>query len=101
MTPRQRELSEQLYGGQSRSKGVMGTIQGLFPGLSLDKFGKDVGHEITQQAKAGAHEMAAALFSGHAFVMYQREGKEDQPSHDNQHQNEPQDHHLEHDGHSL
>ncbi|QJW94191.1 hypothetical protein [Frigoriglobus tundricola] len=39
---------------------------------------KEIGAELSHQAKAGAHEMAAALFRTHdGFVMYGREGKED------------------------
>jgi hypothetical protein len=33
---------------------------------------RDVGHEIKEQGRHGAHEAAAALFNGSAFVMYPR-----------------------------
>jgi hypothetical protein len=41
----------------------------------------DIGREAVQQLKAGAHELAAALFSGSGFVMYPR----NQGRHDNGH----------------
>ena len=63
MTQREQELSEKL-----------------FSGLSWDKIKRDLGKELTHQVAAGAHELAAALFNGHAFVMYPRNGQEDQPA---------------------
>jgi hypothetical protein len=42
------------------------------PGLSLSKILSDVGSELSHQVEAGAHELAAALFNGNAFVMYGR-----------------------------
>lgn len=49
------------------------------PGLKNGKFFSDIGKELKQQVEHGAHELAAALFHGNAFVMYPREdqAKED------------------------
>ena len=58
MTPREQELSEKLFGG-----------------LSWDKIKSDLGKELTHQVAAGAHELAAALFNGQAFVMYRAMAK--------------------------
>jgi hypothetical protein len=52
-------------------------FQALAPGLSLDKIVGDVGHEMKQQVVSGAHELAAALFSGSGFVMYPRGTRDD------------------------
>lgn len=90
MTPREHELSQQLFGAQEISLGAMGAIKeafkefrdAMYPGLTFDKISSDLGQEFSHQVKAGAHELAAALFNGNAFVMYQRDGKEEQPSHD-------------------
>jgi hypothetical protein len=49
--------------------------------LSLEAILKDVGKELKEQGKHGAHELAAALFNGSSFVMYPRQGKDDQPQH--------------------
>jgi len=49
--------------------------------LSLSTILGEVGKELKEQAKHGAHELAAALFNGSAFVMYPRQGKGDQPQH--------------------
>jgi len=84
---REQELSEQLFGGQQRSMGALEAIKeglkefrdAMYPGLTWDKISKDLGQELQHQVGAGAHELAAALFNGHAFVMYQRNGKDDQP----------------------
>lgn len=65
-------------------KEIMGAavenVQAVAPGLSFDAIMKDVGKELQQQAAHGAHELAAAVFNGSAFVMYPRQGKED-PQH--------------------
>lgn len=53
------------------------TIQAVAPGLSMEKIGSDIAHEATQQLQHGAHEVSAALYTGSAFVMYPRNGKED------------------------
>ena len=65
MSPREQELSRQL-----------------FAGLSWDKISSDLGKELSHQAAAGSHELASLLFTGQGYVQYQRDGKEeDQPSH--------------------
>jgi hypothetical protein len=70
--------------GKSQEPKAMGAleavkeaVQTIAPGLSFDKILGDVGHEIKQQVSFGAHELAAALFNGSGFVMYQRGTKED------------------------
>ncbi len=52
-------------------------------GMSWDKFFSDVGAELKHQVSAGAHELAAALFTGQGFVMYPRqpEAVEQEPHH--------------------
>jgi len=50
----------------------MESLQAIAPGLSLGKILGDIGAELKQQAAHGAHETAAALFNGSAFVMYPR-----------------------------
>ena len=114
MTQKEQELSEQLFGGLERGMGVMEAIkQGLkefrdamFPGLTWNKISSDLGKEANHQVAAGAHEMAAALFNGNAFVMYQRQGKEDQPVQDQAQdaqnlQHDAPDAHLERGGRSM
>jgi hypothetical protein len=55
-------LAAQLFGGLvDRIKAIPG----------------EVFHEVCHQVPAGSHEMAAALFNGSAFVMYQRGTKDD------------------------
>ncbi len=46
----------------------------LFEGLAAQgqRFVKEVGAELMHKAAHGAHEGAAALFNGSAFVMYPR-----------------------------
>ncbi len=73
MTQREQELSEQLFGDRQQS---------MVPGLSWDKFKNDLANECAHQVAAGAHELAAALFNGNGFVMYQRDGKENEPVQD-------------------
>ena len=51
-------------------------IQAIAPGLSLSKIFSDVKNELVHQASFGAHETAAALFNGSAFVMYGHGGKD-------------------------
>ena len=53
-------------------------VQAIAPGLSLSKIFSDVKNELVHQASFGAHETAAALFNGSAFVMYGHGDKEDQ-----------------------
>jgi hypothetical protein len=45
------------------------------PGLSWQKFFNEVGAEMSHLGKQGAHELAAALFNGSAFVMYPHAGQ--------------------------
>jgi hypothetical protein len=80
MTDNERKLSQQLFGG-----------------LTWDKISSDLGKELTHQIAAGAHELAAALFNGNGFVMYQRDGKDDQPSHEQTQDSQ----HLERGGRSM
>ena len=60
------------------------TLQKTAPGLSLEKILKDVGHELKANVAHGAHELAAALFNGSAFVMYPRGTREDGKEQDQQ-----------------
>lgn len=55
-------------------------IQAVAPGLSWEKIKNDIGSELKHQGQQGAHELAAAIFSGSAFVMYPRQGHDD-PQH--------------------
>lgn len=105
MTENERELSQQLFGGQQQSMGAMEAVKeafkefrdAMYPGLTWDKISSDIGKEFSHQAAAGAHELAAALFNGNGFVMYQRDGKDDQPV-----QEQAQDgQHLERGGRSM
>jgi hypothetical protein len=94
MPDNERDLSQKLFGGQAQqSMGAMEAVKeglkefrdAMYPGLTWDKITSDLGQEFKQQLAHGAHELAAALFSGNgtAFVMYPRTGaKEDQPSHE-------------------
>ncbi|HTU18824.1 MAG TPA: hypothetical protein VMG10_12260 [Gemmataceae bacterium] len=117
MTPRENELSEQLFDGKEQSLTAMGAVKealkefrdAMYPGLTLEKMTSDIGQELKQQVAHGAHELAAALF-GHgnsAFVMYPRSiGKDDQPSHDQTQdgqamQQESSGQHLERGGRSM
>jgi hypothetical protein len=80
MTPEQHELSEQLYGSKQQSMGATEAVKeafkefrdNLYPGLTWDKITTDIGRELKHQAVAGAHELAAALYTGSGFVMYPR-----------------------------
>ena len=60
-----------------KSKGVMEAIQTIAPGLSLSKILSDIGKEMIHLGEQGSHEVAAALFTGSAFVMYPHGEKED------------------------
>ncbi len=53
-------------------EGVKEGVKAFAPGLTLSKILGDIGTELKEQAAHGAHEMAAALFRGDAFVMYPR-----------------------------
>jgi hypothetical protein len=90
MTPEEQALSQQLFGGEQQSMGAMEAIKEAFkevrdviaPGLTWDKIIGDLGNEFKQQGAHGAHEVAAALFNGNAFVMYPRNsGKDDHGVH--------------------
>lgn len=84
MSEQEKHMAEQLFAKQqppSVLEAAREAVQGLFPGLSVDKFVKDMGHELTQQLPAGAHEIAAALFNQSAFVMYPRGSREDHGVH--------------------
>lgn len=105
MTANERELSQQLFGGQEQSMGAMGAIKEAF--LALAPGLKDALPEATAELKHmgahGAHELAAALFSGSAFVMYPR-GKENSHEQVQDGQNMQQDmpdQHLERGGRSM
>src|SRR5579871_3224261 len=77
------ELAQELFGGEQQSKGALeamkATILAIAPGLK--NFGQDLKEELAYQAQAGAHELAAALFNGSAFVMYPRGGNDDHGVH--------------------
>jgi len=96
MTEREKQLSEQLFGGQERSMGALEAIKeglkefrdAMYPGLTWDKISSDLGKELKHQVAAGAHELAAALFNGSPFVMYQRDGRENQPAQEQAHEDQ-------------
>jgi hypothetical protein len=79
MTPNERELSQQLFGGQEQSITAMGAVKEAFltiaPGL------KDMIPEGMEQLKhmgnLGRSELANALFGNGAFVLYSHEPKND------------------------
>ncbi len=88
MSPREHELSQQLFDGQQQqSMGALGAIKEAFkelrdnmaPGLTWDKISSDIGQDFSHQVGAGAHELASLLFTGQGYVQYQRQGSEDQP----------------------
>lgn len=45
----------------------------------LSNAGAEIGAELKHMGAQGAHELAAALFNGSAFVMYPRGGHDDGP----------------------
>jgi hypothetical protein len=61
--------------------GVKEAVKSFAPSLSLGKILSDIGNEVTNQIAHGSHELAAALFSGSAFVMYPRQQGQDDPQH--------------------
>ena len=61
---------------EAATEGIKEAVQGFAPGLSLGKILGDIGHELSEMATHGAHEAAAALFNGSAFVMYPHAGQE-------------------------
>jgi hypothetical protein len=117
MPPEQHELTEQLYGGQQQRIGTMEAVKeafkefrdNMYPGLTWDKIATDIGQELKHQVGAGAHELAAALFNGNAFVMYPRsaDAKDDHGVHgpeqtqDNRMEQEAPSQHLERGGRSM
>jgi hypothetical protein len=62
---------------QSLAQQLFGTVKDRVVHFPRD-FPREVGAEVVHQVGAGAHELAAALFNGSAFVMYPRGSKEDQ-----------------------
>jgi hypothetical protein len=83
MSKQTREFFEQLKGGEQPTllESIKEGVQAIAPGLSLSKILGDVGAEMKEQAAHGAHEMAAALFRGDAFVMYPRTNQAEGPDH--------------------
>src|SRR5262249_16168983 len=86
MAQEPQDLAQQLFGGERQSMGAMEAVKEAFkevrdvmaPGLTWDKFSSDLVNEVKQQVAHGAHELAAAIFNGNAFVMYPRNsGKDD------------------------
>lgn len=71
-------------------------LDDLFPGLS--NVGAEVGAELKHMGAQGAHELAAALFSGSSFVMYPRGQHDDGPG---IHGQEGQEHQQEHAGREM
>jgi hypothetical protein len=98
MTQKERDMAQQLFGGMGAIKDA---VLSIAPGLK--NVGHDLKEELTYQAGAGAHELAAALFNGSAFVMYPRGGKEDRgvhgPEHDLGHDSQQQE--MERGGRSM
>jgi hypothetical protein len=79
MTQAEQALSQQLFGGQQQSMGALGALKEAFLAVApgLRDAVPEARAELAYQVGAGAHELAAALFNGSAFVMYPRGGKED------------------------
>ncbi len=91
----QQERAQQLFGGPPQSMGALDAVKeavlAVAPGLR--DAGQEIKEELTHKAAQGAHELAAALFSGNAFVMYPRGGKDDHGIHGpEQSQNHAPDH---------
>jgi len=61
-------------------EGVKEAVKAIAPGLTLKDILQDVGAELKQMGAHGAHELAAAIFNGSAFVMYPR-GTHEDPKH--------------------
>jgi hypothetical protein len=83
-TPAEQELAQQLFAGQGKqSMGAMEAIKEAFLAIApgLKDVISETKAEMKQQLAHGAHELAAALFTGNAFVMYQRGGKDDHGVH--------------------
>lgn len=64
-------------------EGVKEAVKTIAPGLTLKDILQDVGAELKQMGAHGAHEMAAAILNGSAFVMYPRHQgqRDDEPQH--------------------
>jgi hypothetical protein len=97
MTQNQQNLSQQLFGGPQQSITALGAVKEGFLAIApgLKDFGREVKAELKQMGAHGAHELAAALFNGGAFVMYPRGSKDDPaqngPQHEEQATKEGQD----------
>ena len=76
MSKQLREVFKDVRSGDQQIgalEAVKEGIQAVAPGLSLSKIFSDVGQELKEQAKHGAHELATALLRGtDGYVMYQR-----------------------------
>jgi len=81
------DLEERLFGQPERSMGALEAIkEGFREGIKafapgLENAGAEIGKELYQMGAHGAHEFAAALFNGSAFVMYPRGTREDHGVH--------------------
>ncbi len=61
---------------QAATEGIKEFVGDMYPGFTLGQILGDIGHELKEQVAHGAHEAAAALFTGSSFVMYPHAGKE-------------------------
>jgi hypothetical protein len=61
---------------EAATEGVKLSVKAFAPGLTLGNIFGDIGHELKEQLAHGAHEAAAVLFNGSAFVMYPHAGQE-------------------------
>jgi hypothetical protein len=66
---------------KAAAEGVKLAVEAYAPDLTLGKILSDIGHELSEQTKHGAHELASALFTGNSYVQYARHDKEDAPDH--------------------
>jgi hypothetical protein len=72
---------EQSMGALAAAReGVKEFVGEMFPGLK--NAGPQIMTELKHQLGQGAHELAAALFNGSAFVMYPRGAGKDDPAKD-------------------
>ena len=76
-----RQFFEEVKTGQEVTplQAMKEGIQAVAPGLSWDKFVREVSSEAKGMVAHGAHELAAALFNGGAFVMYPRGNHDNGP----------------------
>src|SRR5690348_6287682 len=89
MSKRTREFFERamqdhlppMGAAEAAVEGVKLAVEAFAPGLTLSKILGDIGHELKEQTKHGAHELASALFTGNSYVQYARRDKEDAPDH--------------------